>query len=466
MQNNTIIESIAIIDAGAKGVSIARTEDGKVILVKNAVPGDVGKLMITKKRRKYIEGVLIEIETPSPYRIEPKCMHFGVCGGCKWQHMSYEAQLKYKQNEVANNLKKIANLTSPETLPILGSKEVFYYRNKMEFSFSASRWLSEEEVKSDIQIENKNALGLHIPGMWNKVLDLNECFLQANPSNKIRLAVNEYANKNGLSFYDLYLKKGLLRTLMVRTSTTGDVMVVLQFGENNKQESMDLLEFIKNSFPEITSLLYTINKKENDVLYDLDIKTYFGKDFIVEKLEELQFKIGPKSFFQTNSLQALALYKKVRELLGEDKESIVYDLYSGTGTIAQFVAKNFLKVIGIESVEEAVQAAKESAKQNDVLNATFFCGDMKEMLNEEFTAKHGVPKVIVTDPPRDGMHPKVVENILQIAPEKIIYVSCNSATQARDIALMEEKYKVTIIQPVDMFPQTYHVENIIVLEKR
>jgi 23S rRNA (uracil1939-C5)-methyltransferase len=463
---NTIIENITILDAGAKGVSIAKMEDGKVILVKNGVPGDVGKVMITKKRRKYIEGILVEINQPSPHRIEPKCVHFGVCGGCKWQHMRYEAQLMYKQKEVANNLKKIAHLISPETSPIIGSKKEYHYRNKMEFSFSSSRWLTQEEVNSDETIIDKNGLGLHIPGMWSKVLDLKECFLQENPSEEIRLAVKKYAQENNLNFYDLYNKKGFLRTLMIRTSSLSEVMVLFQLGENKPEEIKNLLEFVKNSFPHISSLLYTINSKENDTIYDLDIKTYFGKDFIVEEIEELRFKIGPKSFFQTNSHQAVELYKKVRGFLGEEKESLVYDLYSGTGTIAQFIAKNAKKVVGVESVLEAVEDAKKSAAENNIQNVSFFCGDMKEMLNKEFTDQNGLPDIIITDPPRDGMHPKVVENILTIAPKKIIYVSCNSATQARDLALMQEKYEVLAIQPVDMFPQTYHVENIVVLEKK
>ena len=461
-----LLENISVVDAGAKGFCIGKMEDGKVILVKNAVPGDVGKVQITKKRRKHVEGVMVEWETVSPDRIEAKCKHFGVCGGCKWQQMNYDAQLKYKQNEVANNLRKIANLASPEILPIIGSQKTYHYRNKMEFAFSANRWLSQEEIESEQEIQNKNALGLHIPGMWNKVLDLNECFLQENPSEQIRMAIKNYANENGLSFYDLYQKKGFLRSLLIRTSSTGEVMVLFQLGENNKQKIESILSFTKNMFPQISSLLYTINTKENDTIYDLDIKTYFGKEYIVEKLEELQFKIGPKSFFQTNTQQALVLYQKVKEFLGDEKESIVYDLYTGTGTIAQFISKNVKKVVGIESVSEAVEAAKMSAKENEINNVSFYCGDMKEMLNEEFTAKHGFPNIIVTDPPRDGMHPKVVKNILEISPQKIIYVSCNSATQARDIALMLEKYEITTIQPVDMFPQTDHVENIMVLEKK
>ncbi len=460
-----LLENLLIVDAGAKGVSVARLEDGKVILVKNAVPGDIGDIQITKKRRKYIEGNLVTLKEASKDRINPKCKHFNVCGGCKWQHMSYTAQLKYKQNEVVNNFKKIAFVSEPESNTIIGSDKIYHYRNKMEFSFSAKKWLSLEEINSGVEILDKNALGLHIPGMWNKVVDLEECFLQESPSNEIRLAIKSYAIENNLSFYDLREKNGLLRTLMIRSSSTQELMVLIQFAEDNKEQISKLLNYLKVKFPQITSLLYTINKKENDVLYDLEIINFAGKDFISEKIENLTFKVGPKSFFQTNSDQAVVLYKKIRELVGEHKDKIAYDLYSGTGTITQFMANSFKQIIGIESVKEAVDAAKISAKENNINNVSFVCGDMKEILNDEFINQHGVPEIIITDPPRDGMHHNVIKNILNIKPQKIIYVSCNSATQARDFNLMKEEYKITLIQPVDMFPQTFHVENIIVLER-
>ncbi|MHA7832805.1 MAG: 23S rRNA (uracil(1939)-C(5))-methyltransferase RlmD, partial [Flagellimonas sp.] len=431
-----------------------------------ALPGDVVDVMTTKKRKAYFEGVATNFHTLSDKRTEPVCEHFGVCGGCKWQHMGYEHQLHFKQKEVENNLKRIGNLELPETTPILGSKAQYFYRNKMEFSFSDSRWLTQEEINSDIEIEDRNALGFHIPGMWDKILDIKKCHLQKDPSNAIRLETKNFANKNGLTFFNPRRQEGLLRTLMIRTSSTGEIMVLIQFFEENKEYRELLLNHLKETFPEITALLYVINSKGNDTIYDQEVICFAGRNHIFEEMEGLQFKINAKSFYQTNSAQAYELYKVARDFAGLTGEELVYDLYTGTGTIAQFISKNARKVVGVESVPEAIEDAKANALHNNISNTEFFVGDMKNVFNNAFIEEHGQPDVIITDPPRDGMHKQVVEQLLQVAPPKIVYVSCNSATQARDLALMKEKYKVTKVQPVDMFPQTHHVENVVLLEKR
>ncbi|WP_421811403.1 23S rRNA (uracil(1939)-C(5))-methyltransferase RlmD [Flagellimonas sp.] len=459
-------EKVEVVDAGAKGKSVGKAPDGRVIFLTNAVPGDVVDVMTTKKRKAYFEGVATNFHTLSDKRTEPVCEHFGVCGGCKWQHMGYEHQLHFKQKEVENNLKRIGNLELPETTPILGSKEQYFYRNKMEFSFSDSRWLTQEEINSDIEIEDRNALGFHIPGMWDKILDIKKCHLQKAPSNAIRLETKNFANKNGLTFFNPRRQEGLLRTLMIRTSSTGEIMVLIQFFEENKEYRELLLNHLKETFPEITALLYVINSKGNDTIYDQEVICYAGRDHIFEEMEGLQFKINAKSFYQTNSAQAYELYKVALDFAGLTGEELVYDLYTGTGTIAQFISKNAKKVVGVESVPEAIEDAKANALHNNISNTEFFVGDMKNVFNNAFIEEHGQPDVIITDPPRDGMHKQVVEQLLQVAPPKIVYVSCNSATQARDLALMKEKYKVTKVQPVDMFPQTHHVENVVLLEKR
>lgn len=459
-------ENVEVIDAGAKGKSVGKAPDGRVIFLTNAVPGDVVDVMTTKKRKAYFEGVATKFHTLSDKRTEPVCQHFGTCGGCKWQHMGYEHQLYFKQKEVGNNLKRIGNLELPKTTPILGSKEQYFYRNKMEFSFSDSRWLTPEEINSDIEIEDRNALGFHIPGMWDKILDIKKCHLQQDPSNSIRLEVKNFANKNGLSFFNPRKQEGLLRTLMIRTSSTGEIMVLIQFFEDDTPKRELLLNHLKEKFPEITSLLYVINSKGNDTIYDQEVICFAGRDHIFEEMEGLQFKINAKSFYQTNSAQAYELYKVTRDFAGLTGDELVYDLYTGTGTIAQFVSKNAKKVVGVESVPEAIEDAQANALHNSISNAEFFVGDMKNVFNNEFIEAHGQPDVIITDPPRDGMHKQVVEQLLQVAPPKIVYVSCNSATQARDLALMKEKYEVTKVQPVDMFPQTHHVENVVLLEKR
>lgn len=379
--------------------------------------------------------------------------------------MGYEHQLFYKQKEVENNLRRIGHLDLPELNPILGSKEQYFYRNKMEYSFSDSRWLTLDEIQSNKEIKDKNALGFHIPGMWDKILDIKKCHLQADPSNAIRLAVKEFAIENEISFFNPRNQHGMLRTLMIRTTSTGELMVLIQFYEDDGHKRKLLLNHLLETFSEITSLQYVINKKQNDTIYDQEVVCHAGRDHIIEQMEGLQFKINAKSFYQTNSEQAYELYKVARNFAGLSGKDIVYDLYTGTGTIAQFVSKSAKKVIGIESVPEAIADAKENAKNNNIENVDFFVGDMKNVFNEDFINAHGSPDVIITDPPRDGMHKDVVHQILTIAPKKVVYVSCNSATQARDLALMKDHYAVTKIQAVDMFPQTHHVENVVLLEK-
>ena len=461
-----VFDHIKVLDAGAKGVSVAKAPDGKVIFIPNVVPGDVVDVQTFKKRKAYYEGKAVKFHEYSEHRIEAVCEHFGVCGGCKWQNMQYSQQLYYKQNEVLNHLKRIGKIELPEFEPILGSEKQFFYRNKMEFSFSNSRWLTEEEIGSTEDLGNRNALGFHIPKMWDKILDINKCHLQEDPSNAIRNEVRAFANENALTFFNPRNHEGLLRTLMMRTSSTGEIMVLIQFFENDKAGRELILDHIYEKFPQITSLQYVVNNKANDTLYDTNIKLYKGRDYILEEMEGLKFSINAKSFYQTNSDQAYELYKITRDFAGLTGNEIVYDLYTGTGTIAQFVSKNAKKVIGVESVPEAIIDAKANAERNNITNCEFYVGDMKVVFNESFIAQHGKPDVIITDPPRDGMHKDVIEQIMKIEPSKIVYVSCNSATQARDLALMDKKYKVTRVRPVDMFPQTHHVENVVLLERR
>jgi len=461
-----VFDHIKVLDAGAKGVSVAKAPDGKVIFIPNVVPGDVVDVQTFKKRKAYYEGKAIKFHEYSEHRIEPVCEHFGVCGGCKWQNMKYSQQLYYKQNEVLNHLQRIGKIELPEFEPILGSEKQFFYRNKMEFSFSNSRWLTEQEIDSTEDLGNRNALGFHIPKMWDKILDINKCHLQEDPSNAIRNEVRAFANEKGLTFFNPRNHEGLLRTLMLRTSSTGEIMVLIQFFENDKAGRELILDHVYEKFPQITSLQYVVNNKANDTLYDTNIKLYKGRDYILEEMEGLKFSINAKSFYQTNSDQAYELYKITRDFAGLTGNEIVYDLYTGTGTIAQFVSKNAKKVIGVESVPEAIIDAKANAERNNIGNCEFYVGDMKVVFNENFIAQHGKPDVIITDPPRDGMHKDVIEQIMKIEPSKIVYVSCNSATQARDLALMDEKYKVTRVRPVDMFPQTHHVENVVLLERR
>lgn len=462
-QANKIFTKVTVIDAGAKGKSVAKSPDGRVIFLTNAIPGDVVDVQTFKKRKAYFEGTAIRFHQLSPKRTTPKCQYFGTCGGCKWQNMGYEHQLYYKQKEVENNLTRIGHLSLPEVSPILGCDNPYFYRNKMEFSFSNNRWLTKEEINSTNDVGDKNALGFHIPGMWDKILDINECWLQAEPSNTIRNAIKAYAISNDLEFFDPKKQSGFLRSLMIRTASTGDVMVLIQFYKEDKNARKDLLDYLFENFKEITSLQYVINEKANDTIYDQEVICYKGNDFITEEMEGLQFKITAKSFYQTNSKQAYELYKVTRDFAGLTGNELVFDLYTGTGTIAQFVAKKAKKVIGVEAVPDAIEAAKTNAQLNGISNVEFYVGDMKSVFNSEFIAKHGRPDVIITDPPRDGMHKDVVTQILNILPNKVVYVSCNSATQARDLALMKDYYNIEKVQPVDMFPQTHHVENVVLL---
>ncbi len=461
-----VFTNLEVIDAGAKGKTVAKAPDGKVVFLPNAVPGDVVDVQTFKKRKSYYEGKAIAFHKLSDKRTEPKCEHFGTCGGCKWQHMDYEHQLFFKQKEVTNNLIRIGHIELPQVTPILGSKEQYFYRNKMEFSFSDSRWLTQEEINSDEDLGDRNALGFHIPGMWDKILDVKKCWLQADPSNAIRNSVKEFAIDNNLEFFNTRNQTGLLRTLMIRTTSIGEIMVLIQFFKEDVEKRELLLNHLKTTFPEITSLQYVINGKANDTIYDQEVICYHGRDHIFEDMEGLKFKINAKSFYQTNSEQAYELYKITREFASLTGNELVYDLYTGTGTIAQFVAKKAKKVVGVEAVPDAITAAKENAQLNEIDNVEFYVGDMKNVFNQEFINTHGQPDVIITDPPRDGMHKDVVKQILNISPEKIVYVSCNSATQARDLALMDDVYKVTKTQAVDMFPQTHHVENVVLLERR
>lgn len=461
-----LLENITVADAGAKGKAVTRLDNGLVVFIEGAVPGDVCDVLVHKKRRSFMEGKPVKFHSYSELRREAVCEHFGLCGGCKWQFMEYKHQLHFKQKEVEDALTRLGGVEIPPIQDILGCQEEFRYRNKMDFAFTNRRWITEAERDSGEDIIQRNGVGFRVSGFWDKVIDLNECHLQAEPSNAIRKAARDYALANELDFFDIAEKEGFLRNLMIRMSSTGEIMLLFQFFYEDQEKREGLLQHIADTFPEVTSLLYCINPKGNETIFDLDIITYKGNDCIYEEMEGLKFKIGPKSFYQTNSAQAYELYKVTRDFAGIDAEDLVYDLYTGTGTIAQFVAKQAKQVVGVESVPEAIAAAKENAANNGIENCTFYVGDMKEVFTEDFIKENGQPDVIITDPPRDGMHKKVVGQILDVAPKKVIYVSCNPATQARDLALMNEHYKVTKVQPVDMFPQTFHVENVVLLERR
>jgi len=461
-----LFENIEVVDTAAKGKTVAKSPDGRVVFLSNAVPGDIVDIRTGRKRKSYFEGKAIKFHHLSEKRVDPVCEHFGVCGGCKWQHMNYQDQLAYKQKEVTNNLIRIGHLDLPEITPIAGCDKTYFYRNKMEFSFSDSRWLTEEELKSDVEFEDKNACGFHIPGMWDKILDIKKCHLQEEPSNVIRNSVKDFAIENDISFFNPRQKTGMLRTLMIRISSIGEIMLVIQFFKEDKEKRELLLNYIANTFKDITSLQYIINEKGNDSIYDQDIILFMGKDHIYEEMEGLRFKINAKSFYQTNSVQAYELYKIAREFANLKGEEIVYDLYTGTGTIAQFVAAKAKKVIGVEAVPEAIEDAKENARLNGIENTSFYAGDMAKVFTPEFITQNGHPDLIITDPPRDGMHKKVVMQILSILPEKVVYISCNSATQARDLSLMKEAYSIEKSQAVDMFPHTHHVENVVLLKRR
>lgn len=468
-----VIEGVTITDVAAEGKSLVRIDD-LVVFVPFAVPGDVVDLKILKKKHNYAEAVVVGFRQLSPVRAVPFCSHFGICGGCKWQNLPYEEQLRFKQKQVTDCLTRIAKVELPEISPILGSQETVRYRNKLEYSFSNMRWLTQEELDSldaeaDENARKQPGLGFHIPGAFDKVLHINECWLQDAVSDRIRNSAYEYAVAHGIPFINLRSQEGVLRDMMVRVVTTGQIMVLVQakiMNAGQESQFMGLMQHLSDSFPEITSLLYVVNNKCNDTFGDLDVKVFRGEEFIYETMENLRFKIGPKSFFQTNSRQAYRLYSKVRELAGLNPDDVVYDLYTGTGTIAQFLAGGVRKVVGIEYVPEAIEDAKVNASINGIGNTLFFAGDMKDVLNAAFIAEHGTPDVIVTDPPRVGMHKDVIDVILAANPRRIVYVSCNPATQARDVAMLDCNYKVTAVQPVDMFPHTQHVEVITVMERR
>lgn len=458
-----ILENVMITGVASEGKAIAKVNE-VVTFVPFAVPGDVVNLQVTKKKRSFMEARVIDFVEKSAVRSEPFCEHYGICGGCKWQILPYSEQLKHKQIEVENNLRRIGKVELSEITPILGSAKTTFYRNKLEFTFSNRRWRTYEEMLEEKEFDTMNAVGFHIPGMFDKVLDINKCWLQDDIQNQIRNEIRLYALKNNLSFFDLRIQEGFLRTMMVRTTSTGELMIILVFFHEDKTEREKLLQHIADKFPQITSLLYVINSKANDTITDQEVITFKGNDAIFEEMEGLRFKIGPKSFYQTNSEQAYELYKITRNFAELTGDELVYDLYTGTGTIANFVSKNARKVIGIEYVPEAIEDAKVNSALNGIENTLFFAGDMKNVLTEEFIATHGKPDVIITDPPRAGMHDDVIKAILLAEPKRIVYVSCNSATQARDLALLEEKYRVTAVQPVDMFPHTHHVENVVLLQ--
>ena len=490
-KNLPILEHIEITGVAAEGKALAKVQsddvqgtkgDGIVVFVPNCVPGDIVDLQVTKKKHSFMEAKVLRIVQESAVRCEAKCKHFGVCGGCKWQILPYEEQLRYKQQQIVDNLTRIGKIELPEISPIKGSQHIYEYRNKLEFSCSDRKWLTSNELE-ELKMKNEElkmepGVGFHIPGAFDKVLDIEECHLMPDINNRIRNGVREYARVHGLSFYNEHTHEGLLRTLILRNNHKGEMMLIVVFGaeiSNFKSQVSNFLEYLHTEFPEIISLLYVENLKYNDTIGDQEVKVYFGQDHIIEEMEGLQFKVGPKSFYQTNTEQAYELYKVAREMAFEEftmhnsqftDKPLVYDLYTGTGTIANFVARQARQVIGIEYVPEAIEDAKVNSKINGIENTLFFAGDMKDILNDDFIAAHGRPDIIITDPPRAGMHEDVVNVILNAEPKRIVYVSCNPATQARDLALLDAKYKVTRVQPVDMFPHTQHVENVVQLELR
>ena len=463
-----ILTDILITDVAAEGKAIAKV-DNLVIFVPYVVPGDVVDLQIKRKKHSYAEAEAIAIKKHSELRAQPFCKHFGVCGGCKWQCLPYEEQLRFKQKQVWDNLTRIGKIELPEMMPILGSKHVARYRNKLEFGFSNKKWLTSEQVASGVQFDCMDAVGFHIPGAFDKILDIEECHLMDDINNRLRNGIRAYALAHGLTFFDLRQQTGLLRNMMLRTSATGEIMLLMQFcmrGADDEAQAKALLEHLHATFSEVTSLLYVNNTKCNDTIGDLDVITFAGTPFIYETMEGLRFKVGPKSFYQTNTEQAYELYKVARNFAALTGDELVYDLYTGTGTIANFVARQARQVVGIEYVPEAIKDAKVNAELNGLDNTLFYAGDMKDILTTGFIERHGKPDVIITDPPRAGMHADVVNAILFAAPRRIVYVSCNPATQARDLALLDADYRVTKVQPVDMFPQTHHVENVVCLERR
>lgn len=458
-----LVEGVEITGVAAEGNALARIDD-LVVFIPFGAPGDVADIQITKKRKSYGEGRIVNLTKPAECRLEPRCSHFGICGGCRWQHLPYEMQLQCKQQQVVDALQRIAKVELPEISPIKGSANIWEYRNKMEYTFSNKRWLTTEQLASVEEFDSRDGAGFHIPGAFDKVLDIDKCYLQDDLGNRLRHFVKDYAIEHGLSFYDLRMQQGLLRTMMIRIASTGEVMVVMSFGEDDRLNITAVLDALKNAFPEITSLQYVVNLKANDTIGDQEVIVFSGKPYIEEEMEGLRFRIGPKSFYQTNSRQAYELYKVAREFAGLKGDELVYDLYTGTGTIANFVSRSARHVIGIEYVPEAIEDARINSDANGITNTEFYAGDMKDVLTDDFISEHGRPDVMIVDPPRAGMHTDVVNVILNASPRRIVYVSCNPATQARDLALLDAKYRVTAVQPVDMFPHTHHVENVVRLE--
>lgn len=456
-----ILEQVKIEDMVAEGKCLAR-HDNMVIFVAGVAPGDVVDLRITRKKKSFLEAEPVHFHELSELRVQPFCEHFGTCGGCKWQHIGYDTQLYFKQKQVKDNLERIGKVPLPEFDPILGSEKTRYYRNKLEYTFSNTSWLTKEQIQSGQEFD-RDALGFHIPGRFDKILDIKHCYLQPDPSNAIRLEVRKYAKEHNLPFFDIVKQVGYMRNLIIRTANTGELMVIVQVYEDRPEEMHALMEHLAVTFPEITSLQYVVNAKGNETFHDLEVVCYKGLPYIHEEMEGIKFRVGPKSFYQTNADQAYELYKRTRELANLTGNELVYDLYTGAGTIANFVAKQAREVIGIEYVPSAIEDAKINSQINNITNTTFYAGDMKDILSDELIARHGRPEVVITDPPRAGMHEDVVQKLLQVHPNRIVYVSCNPATQARDIEWLSEKYDVTRVQPVDMFPQTHHVENIVLL---
>lgn len=460
-----LIEQLEITELAAEGNSIGH-HDGVVVFVPMTVPGDVVDVQIKKKHRRYMEGFVVAFRKKSELRVDAQCPHFGICGGCKWQCLPYEEQLRFKTRQVEDQLSRIGKLELPEVKPCLGSKETLYYRNKLEFTFADRRWLTSEEIASGADIEAGPALGFHIPNKFDKIFDIEHCSLQRDPSNAIRNHIKKYCIDHAYTFYNVREHVGLMRGVIIRTASTGDTMVIVIFSENDQAMIRPLLADIHESFPEVNSIMYFINEKWNDSLTDQTPLLFFGKDHITEEMEGLKFKVGPKSFYQTNSRQAYELYKTARSAAAIEPDDIVYDLYTGTGTIANFVARSCRKVVGIEYVEEAIEDAKVNSRENGIDNTSFFAGDMKKVLDREFIRRNGQPDVIILDPPRAGVDEEVIKVILEAAPKRMVYVSCNPATQARDLALMSSMYTIDAVQPVDMFPHTHHVENVVKLTKK
>jgi 23S rRNA (uracil1939-C5)-methyltransferase len=465
-QKNIVLEEVLVENYAAEGKSLAR-RDGKVVFIENVVPGDVVDIRLSKNKKDWAEGYPIEFKSYSKERVEPFCQHFGVCGGCQWQMLPYQKQLQYKHQQVFDNLSRIGKIQLPEFFPIVGAEEDKFYRNKLEYTFSTKEYLPQGSFdKTDKERNFRNVLGFHAKGFFDKIVNIEKCWLQAEPTNNLRNAIRAFAWNQGFSFYDYREHKGLLRNLQTRICTTGEVMVNLVFGEDNEKKRSAILQFIDQQFPQITTLLYTINLKWNDSLHDQDPIVYKGKGYVIEKLEDFSFKIGPKSFFQTNTKQAEKLYRITRDFAELNGSQVLYDLYCGTGSIGIFCSKGAKKIVGVEMIEAAVQDARENAALNNIAHASFFSGDVIEVCNDDFFAQHGRPDVIITDPPRAGMHEKLVRKILEMEAPTVVYVSCNPATQARDLAILDEKYSVTKVQPVDMFPHTHHIENVVQLKRK